>query len=85
MAKTLLEGFSQDESLRPYVEQAIENALQPRMIAPLVIAGIVIIALAAMPKKIKKGDTEIEFGQLRDAAEFLKALPDGITTKLLGS
>ena len=52
-AKTVLEMFYEQDSLRGYVEQAAEQAREPHMAPIPLIIGAVIVILAVVPKEIK--------------------------------
>lgn len=52
-AKTVLEMFYEQESLRGFVEQAAEQARQPHLAPIPLIIGAVIVILAVVPKEIK--------------------------------
>jgi hypothetical protein len=85
-ANVILEEFSRQEALRPYVDQAVAKALEPHM-APLpVIIGAVILVLVVWPREIKVEQDKkiIKFGHLKEAAEVIKNLPAEWLKTLMG-
>ncbi len=52
-AKAVLDMFYEQQELRGYVEQAVEQAKQPHMAPIPLIIGAVILFLGAVPKEIK--------------------------------
>lgn len=82
-AKVVLDMFYEQESLRGYVEQAVEQAKQPHLAPIPLIIGAVIIVLALVPKKIKvkTGNRSVEVegqdskGLVDSLANFVSKLP----------
>lgn len=78
-SRALLTLFAEQETLQPYVEQAVEEAKVPHMatLPTIIIAATVV--LAALPKQIDKEDGKIsvKFGHLEDAKDILVAITNG--------
>jgi hypothetical protein len=80
-ARLLLVQFADYEPLRPYVEQAVEEAETPQMVPLPVVIVAATVVLAAMPKEIEYSDAaghpvKIKLGQLESAAAFVKSIAD---------
>ncbi len=94
VARLVLDQAAQTPGLRDYVDEALRRAAQPHMDLTL-LAGVVILAMIAVPKKIKFKDGKletIEWGQLQDGAKlahemtgFVKALPSSVKSSVFGA
>lgn len=80
-ARVLLTQFAAYEPLRPYVEQAVEQAEVPQMVPVPVIIIAATVVLSAMPKEIEYTDSagnpvKIKLGQLESAMAFVNSIAD---------
>jgi hypothetical protein len=94
VARLVLDQAAQTSGLRDYVDEALRRAAQPHMDL-LLLAGVVVLAMIVVPKKIKFKDGKlesIEWGQLQDGAKlmhevtgFVKALPSEVKSALFSA
>lgn len=96
LARALLARIEPIEPLRPYLDQAIETALVPKMVPIPLVIGAVMLAVAVMPKVTsttgEDAKTTIEIDptgnlvRLIDALRaFVKEIPKELVTGLVKS
>jgi len=78
LAKAVLGQLEAIEPFRPYVDQAVTEAAQSRMIAETVVAGSVLVVIAVLPRVTRDADGKwsIHF----DPAGNMKNLIDSLTS-----
>jgi hypothetical protein len=71
-AKAVLSVFHEQESLRGFVDKAVQQAKEPHLMPIPLIAGAVLVLLAALPKEVDLKKGQYKFGHLQDAALLMK-------------
>jgi tetratricopeptide (TPR) repeat protein len=77
LAAAVLHQLELIEPFRPYVDQAVLEAAQPRMVAESVVAGSALVVIAVLPKVTRNADGT--WSILFDPAGNMKNLIDSLT------
>lgn len=82
LAKVLLHTFSQQDALRPYVEQAVAHSAEPHMEPALMGIGIVLLGLALLSHDVDWGELHIT-SHVPELVEKLTGLVKALPSELL--
>lgn len=76
-AKLLLHELERDEALSEYVNQAVNRAAEPQMVAPdplTIVIAIGVLATLPRVRRDKEGKWEFEFDPAKRAVDLVKGL-----------
>ena len=85
-AKVLLGLFYEQDSLRSFVEQAVEQAQQPHMSPIPLIIGAVVVLLSGVRFKAGRKGVELNIGvtgNVKSLVDGIKSLADKLPTEVL--